>query len=93
MLSSLNLFRQFESPRDIPILAPLVTAAEQNDSRFAAPDEIHPIARTMIDPHLRHALASGFTSPGLPSERRRIRTVIRARASRSRNPANQAKKT
>ena len=38
-------------------------------------------------------MPTGFMSPGLPSERRRMRAAIRARASRSRSPANIALQT
>ena len=87
MSSSLNLLRQFEGARDVAILVSFVAAAEQDDNPVAAPDEIHPIAGAVVNPHLRHAAALRLPSPGLPSERRRMRTVIRARASRSRSPA------
>jgi hypothetical protein len=57
MSSSLNLLREFEGTRDVAILVPFVTAAEQDDHHVAASDEIHPIARAVVDPHLRHAAA------------------------------------
>jgi hypothetical protein len=49
--------RQFEGTRDVAIPVAFVAAAEQDDNRVAAPDEIHPVARTVIGPHLRHAAA------------------------------------
>ena len=57
MSSSLNVLRRFEGTRDVAILVSFVTTAEQDDNRVAAPDEIHPVARNVIDPHLRHAAA------------------------------------
>src|SRR5580692_4499787 len=65
MSSSLNLLRQFERPRDVPILAPLVAAAEQDNKPVAAPDEIHPIAGAVVDPHLRHAAAHRLRVAGI----------------------------
>jgi hypothetical protein len=55
MSFSVNLLHQFEGTHDVAILVSFVTAAEQHDNRVAALDEIHPVARTVIDPHLRHA--------------------------------------
>src|SRR6266851_3229191 len=55
MSSSLNLLRQFEGTRDVAILVSFVATAEQDDHRVAAPDEIHPVAGTVVDPHLRNA--------------------------------------
>ena len=37
--SSSNLFRQFESARNVAILAPFVAAAEEDNDSIAAPDE------------------------------------------------------
>src|SRR6266566_1905266 len=65
MSSSLNLLRQFEGTRDVAILVSLVTTAEQHDNRIAAPDEIHPVARTVINPHLRHAAAHRLHVAGI----------------------------
>jgi hypothetical protein len=47
---ALNLLRQFEGTRDVAILVSFITAAEQDDNRVAAPDEIHPVTKTVIDP-------------------------------------------
>jgi hypothetical protein len=55
MSPSSNLFRQFESTRNVAILASLVAPAKQDSNSVAASDEIYPIARTMVDPHLRHS--------------------------------------
>src|SRR5208282_123341 len=65
MSSSLNLPRQFEGARDVAILGPFVAAAEQYDNHFAAPDEIHPVAGTVIDPHLRHTAAHRLHVTGI----------------------------
>ncbi len=52
MSSSLDFPCQFEGERDITILASFVSAAKQYDHRFAAMDEIHPVAGSIVDPHL-----------------------------------------
>src|SRR5215471_746534 len=57
MLPSLNLSCQLKRTRNVARLCALVAAAEQDDDRVAAADEIHPIARAVVDPHLRHAAA------------------------------------
>jgi hypothetical protein len=44
MSSSSNLFRKFKGASDVPVLASFVAAAEQDDERLAAPDEIQPVA-------------------------------------------------
>jgi hypothetical protein len=41
--------------RDITVLASFVAAGEQDEDGVSAPDEIHPITGTVVDPHLRHA--------------------------------------
>src|ERR1700737_5190677 len=81
MSSSLNLLHQFEGTRDVAILVSLVTAAKQHDNRVAAPYEINPVARTVIDPHLRHAAAHGPGRAGTP-RRQAAGARNRARASR-----------
>ena len=63
--SSLNFLRQFEGARAVAFLAPFVSAAEQDDNRVAALDEIHPLARTVVDPHLRHATADRLDVAGI----------------------------
>jgi hypothetical protein len=65
MSSSSNLLRQFKSTRDVAILLPLVAAAEQDDNRVAAADEIHPIARAVVDPHFRHTAAHRLHVTGI----------------------------
>src|SRR5258705_3484290 len=76
----LKLTRQREGARYITVLGPLVAAAQQNHDDVAAPGEIDAVAGTVIDPHFRHTAAHGFTSPGLPRDKRRMRAVTRARA-------------
>jgi len=65
MSSSSDLFRQFESARNVAILASLVTAAKQNNDNVAAPDEVDPITRAVVDPHLRHARAHRLHVTGI----------------------------
>ncbi len=62
---ALNLLRQFEGTRDVALLVPFVATAEQEDNRVAALDEIHPLARTVINPHLRHAAAHRLHVAGI----------------------------
>src|SRR3954447_16487963 len=65
MSSSLHLVRQIDGARDVAFLGPFVAAAQQDDDGVAAPDEIHPIAGTVIDPHLRYAAADRFYVAGV----------------------------
>src|SRR5713101_5800763 len=68
MSSSLNLLRQFEGTRDVAILVSFVATAQQDDNRVAAPDEIHPIAGAVVDPHLRHAAAHRLHITGIAEQ-------------------------
>jgi hypothetical protein len=56
-MSSLNLLCEFKGADDVALLVSFVTTAEQDDHHVATSDEIHPIARAIIDPHLRYASA------------------------------------
>src|SRR6266511_681670 len=53
----LEVARKLDRHRDVLILCPFVSAGEQDDKRFAAAEEIHTIAGTVVDPHLRYAAA------------------------------------
>jgi hypothetical protein len=46
---------QLDRALDIAILRSLVAAAEQNDDKLAATDEINAVSRAVIDSHLRYA--------------------------------------
>src|SRR5580698_7367720 len=60
---------QFFRPLDVALLALLGPASERNHQRLAVAPEIHPVARSPIDPVLEHPLAYGFRVRGvaLPS--------------------------
>src|SRR5438552_16661777 len=55
---SLDFPCQFEGTRNVAILSPFVAATEEDDDGFTAPDEIHPVTGTVVDPHLRDASAN-----------------------------------
>jgi hypothetical protein len=63
--SLLELAREFERDCDVTALRTLVATGQQDDERAAAPDEIHPIARALVDPHFRDALADRFYVAGI----------------------------
>src|SRR3974390_3472383 len=46
--------RKLDRRSDVLILRALVSAGEQDHKRFAAANELHPIAGSIIDTHLRH---------------------------------------
>jgi hypothetical protein len=50
----------------VSLLAPLVAARQQDDESGAAPNEINAIARSVTDPHLRHAVANRSYVAGIP---------------------------
>src|SRR5690242_13481137 len=58
--SSSNFTGQFAGARDVAILRPLVATAEQDDDSVATPDEIDPVAGTVVDPHFQHAASYRF---------------------------------
>jgi len=80
MSSSSNLFREFEGARDVPVLTSFVAAPEQDDERLAPAGRNTTGSQDLIDSHLRHATANGSHVAGMPSESRRMRAVMRARA-------------
>ena len=80
---------QGERGTNVGRLRALVAATEKDDQRFAAPDEIDAISRSVVDPQFGDAFADRFVSPGLPSDRWRMRIRMRARASRFFSRANQ----
>jgi hypothetical protein len=53
----LKLGRDSLGGLDVPVLSPLVAAAEKDDGLRAAPNEIDPISRAVVDPQFAHSFA------------------------------------
>src|ERR1700694_2783008 len=49
--------RKLDRHCDVLILRALVSTCDEDDKRFAAANEIHAIAGTVVDAHLRHPAA------------------------------------
>src|SRR5262249_17021360 len=79
-LFSLQRPRKRKRQRDISILRALVTTGEQYDQVRTTLHEIDSVSWAVVDAQLRNASPTGFTSPGLPRDRRRIRALMRATA-------------
>jgi len=76
----LKLADHREGTRDIALLSPFVAPAKQDHKNLTALDEIDAIPWTVIDPHFRDAAADRPHVARMPSDRRLIRAVMRARA-------------
>jgi hypothetical protein len=64
-LYSLKVARKFDCRRDILLLRSLVATREQDHKLFASTNEVHAIAGTVVDPHLRYATADGPRVAGI----------------------------
>ena len=57
--------REISRPRDVPLLAALVTAGEQYHQSRSAPHEVHAVARSLVNALLRDARTNRPDVPGV----------------------------
>jgi hypothetical protein len=62
----LPLSRQSLGDRYVPCLGGFIAASQKHDCNIAALGEIHPITRTVIDPHLAHAITDRLDVASMP---------------------------
>src|ERR1700716_2995238 len=79
----LEVARKLDRHRDVSILRSLVPARDQDDQCFATANEVHAIAGTVVDPHLRHAAAHRLHVAGVaerhspdPGIDARLRSIV-----------------
>lgn len=92
-MGSVKVLRHCLRSRDVPRLRALVAPAQQNHDKLILEREIHPIARTVIDPEFATLPPTDLASPRLPACTRTMRAAILLAARPSLSEASHLLKT